>query len=450
MKLYLTAFAAILCLNTFGQNIYWKTNLTTGEYGSMETNLILQQNGKYLSGTSAPNAHKRILGGVKATLAKSMFQTEGSLIELDSILISNGKISGFLILEKKKYFLQGIQNNNKIKADLIGKTSGKTYGILEATIVSVLEKPKDYPRLWEDTKVLTEKYIYNKSILQAKEWINFSKDMTAFSKIAEDDAEFAYGFFYKAKELPFTHYAFTGEKSGAENFAIAGYNEPEGKVKPSLKELNAKTLLLDVPAFNFRVKDIDTLMHHVVNSKAENLIIDLRQNTGGDMEGGMRICQYLTNRVLYGGVMLSQAYWNKHSSPPAIEEYKNFKVMNKANYEWFKQEVKNGVEGLCLMTEPLPDTFKGKIYILTSRNTASASEPFVYTLQKQKIASVIGEKTAGAVISMEYFYLQNLALTIPMLDYYTFDGKRLDKVGVEPNIKCDEKEALTIAMNIIN
>jgi C-terminal processing protease CtpA/Prc len=167
------------------------------------------------------------------------------------------------------------------------------------------------------------------------------------------------------------------------------------------------------------------------------------------MEGGMRICQYLSDKTLYGGIMLSQAYWNKHMTAPSTAEYKNFKLMDKANYAWFKKEVRNGVEGLCLVTDPLTNTFKGKVFILTSKSTASASEPFVYTLQKENIATVIGEKTAGAVISMEYFYLKNLALTIPMLDYYTYDGKRLDKIGVEPTIKCDPKEALKIAINTI-
>ena len=450
MKLYALLLATLLYATTFSQKIYWKTNLTTGEYGLMTINFTLQQKDNYLIGTSAPNAHKRIVGGIKASFAKSMFQSEGSLIELDSINVSNGQITGFLILEKKKYFLQGTQNDNTIKANLVGKSSGKTYGKLEATIVSLLEKPKDYSRLWEDIKLLTEKYIYNKSVLQTKEWINFTKDMTSFAKIAEDDAEFAYGFFYKAKELPFTHYAIAGNKDGATNFATAGYNEPENKLRPSLKVLNSKTFLLDVPAFNFRTSDVDSIMLQIVNSKAENLVIDLRQNTGGDMEGGMRICQYLTNKKLYGGVMLSQQYWNTHNLPPAVEDYKKFKLMNNANYDWFKKEVKNGVEGLCLMTEPLPNTFNGKVFILTSKNTASASEPFVYTLQKENIATVIGDKTAGAVISMEYFFIQNLALTIPMLDYYTFDGKRLDKIGVEPTIKCEPKDALNIAMSMIN
>jgi C-terminal processing protease CtpA/Prc len=36
-----------------------------------------------------------------------------------------------------------------------------------------------------------------------------------------------------------------------------------------------------------------------------------------------------------------------------------------------------------------------------------------------------------------------------MLDYYTFDGKRLDRIGVKPDILCEPKDALNIALNEI-
>lgn len=450
MKKYLLLMVLFSQINVSAQTIYWKAKLTTGEYGLVHTNLILSKQDNILKGSSSPNAHKRIIGGIKASLAKSMFQTDGSIIELDSIVINNDVLTGYLLLEKKKYYLQGNKNGEKIFAKVTGKSSGKIYGQLEAIEVKTIEKPKNYTQLWDEIKTVTENYIYNKSVLSTKQWQNFKAEMDEFAKVAEDDAEFAYGFFYKAKELPFTHYAVMGNKENATNFAIAGYNTTEDKIRPSLQKLNPKTLLLDVPAFNFRVKDIDSLMAEIVKSNAQNLIIDLRKNPGGDMEGGMRICQYLTDKTLYGGIMLSQAYWNKNTLAPATTDYKNFKLMNNANYDWFKKEVKNGVEGLCIMTQPLPTIFKGKIFILTSKTTASASEPFVYTLQKENIATVIGEKTAGAVISMEYFYIQNLALTIPMLDYYTYDGNRLDKIGVEPNIKCEAKDALTITLSRIN
>lgn len=412
----------------------------------LNVNFTLQPNGAYLSGSSAPGAHKRIIGGLKASLAKGMFRKDGSLIELDSIVFRGNSFSGFMILNGLKYILRGTKEGKSIVADLTGRSERDIFGRFEATEVTALDKPQNYPQVWSDIKRLTEELIYNRSVLQDHEWKRFVKAMNGFSAIAKDDAEFAYGLYFHAMRLPFTHYSLQGSKDSAKHFLIPAFNKTKANIRPSLQRVNDQTFLLDVPKFNFRVADIDSLMQVIVNSDVRQLIIDLRKNTGGDMEGAMRIGQYLSDKTFYGGVMLSQQYWNTHSAPPRPEDYSKFKLMDNANYEWFKQQVRNGVDGLCLKTEPMDKTFQGRVFILTSSSTASASEPFVYTLQKENRATVIGSKTAGAVISMEYVPVSNFELTIPMLDYYTYDGKRLDKIGVEPNIACKPSDALTVAL----
>ncbi len=449
MKITLIAIACFLITSVHAQQKFWKANVHTGEYGMLVTNFIVQDQGAYFSGTTKPDAHKRIVGGLKGSLAKGMFQKDGSVMELDSFTINGNLINGYLLMDKKKYFLEGTKKDNVITADIKGKKSNKIYGKVEFTEVASIEKPKDYQKVWQEMRDATEKYIYNKKVLSTKEWTNFVSEMNSFSAKVEDDGEFLTGFFYRGKDLPFSHYVLTGNKDNAGNFSVAGVENSANTTRPSLKTIDDKTFLLDVPAFNFRTADIDSIMGVIVNSTAKNLIIDVRQNPGGDMEGAMRICQYIADRPLYGGIMLAQSYWNKNQNPPSLADYTKFKLMNVANYEWFKKEVKNGVEGLSIVTAPLAKTFKGKIFILTSNITASAAEPFVYTLQNEKIATTIGAKTAGAMVSMEYFYFENLALTIPLLDYYTYDGKRLDKIGVTPNIICDPKDALDIALERI-
>lgn len=449
MKISLAIITLLFFTNSFAQPKYWSATVTTGEYGLLKTNFILQDKGAYSYGTTKPEANKRIIGGIKGSLAKGMFQKNGSMMELDSISINNEILTGFLILGKKKYYLQGKKEGNDIRADIVGKASGKVYGLFTAREVAVLEKPQDYKKAWQEIKSLTETNIYKKTVLDSKEWKSFVSYMNNFSARAEDDAEFMYGFFYKKQDLPFSHYIMTGNKENAGAYAIAGVQGEGKKLLPSLSAIDEQTYLLDVPAFNFKVADIDSLMLKIVNSTAKNLIIDLRENPGGDMEGGMRICEYIANKTLYGGVMLSRHYWNNHTAPPPTSDYDKFKIMNNANYEWFKNEVKNGIEGLCLVTNPMPQTFKGKVFILTSNITASASEPLVYTLQKENIATVVGGKTAGAMVSMQYFYTNNFEFTIPILDYYTFDGKRLDMIGVEPNVVCDPKDALELTLKII-
>ena len=451
MKIKFTIIALLFFTNLFAQEKYFKATVHTGEYGLLETNFIVKENGAYLTGTTKPDANKRILGGLKGSFAKGMFQKEGSVMELDSLAINENLIDGYLLMQKKKYYLKGIKNGKTITADIVGKKSDKVYGKIILDEVTRIEKPKNYVYLWNEIKSLSEKYIYNKKVLESKAWINFVDYMDNFSPKAEDDGEFLTAFYYKSNDLPFSHYSLSGNRDNAGDFSIAGTSTgtPTNLLKPTLKSIDDNTFLLDIPAFNFRVSDIDSIMNAITNSTAKNLIIDLRQNPGGDLEGAMRICQYISDKKIYGGVVLAQSYWTKHQSVPSIAEYENFKVMNTANYEWFRKEIKNGVEGLSIVATPLEKTFKGKVYILTSEITASTSEPFVYSLQKEKIATVIGSKTAGAVVSMDIFNLQNFSVSIPILDYYTFDGKRLDKIGVEPDISCDPKEALNIALTKI-
>jgi C-terminal processing protease CtpA/Prc len=41
-------------------------------------------------------------------------------------------------------------------------------------------------------------------------------------------------------------------------------------------------------------------------------------------------------------------------------------------------------------------------------------------------------------------------LMLPIADFYTYDGIRLDKVGVSPDIEVKSEEALNKALEIIN
>jgi C-terminal processing protease CtpA/Prc len=113
----------------------------------------------------------------------------------------------------------------------------------------------------------------------------------------------------------------------------------------------------------------------------------------------------------------------------------------------------NGIhttEGICLKVVPRQPIYSGKLYILTNGNTASTCEPIVYSLQRLKRATIVGTKTAGAMLSAEIFEVENgFSMMIPTADYYTFDGKRLDKIGVEPNIDVQTDALEYVLKNII-
>jgi retinol-binding protein 3 len=96
------------------------------------------------------------------------------------------------------------------------------------------------------------------------------------------------------------------------------------------------------------------------------LIVDLRQNTGGNPD----MVQFLTS-YLFGGepVHLNSLYWRPRDSTDQF---------------WTMPYVPGRRFG--------PDK---KVYVLTSDRTFSAAEEFTYNLQTRQRATVVGDTTGG-------------------------------------------------------
>ncbi len=82
-----------------------------------------------------------------------------------------------------------------------------------------------------------------------------------------------------------------------------------------------------------------------------------------------------------------------------------------------------------------PARYAGKVVILTGEGTGSAAEIFTHVLQYHGRATVIGRRTAGAVIVSHYYKLPGGGtLQVPVQDYRGLDGRRLEGRGVLPNV----------------
>jgi carboxyl-terminal processing protease len=83
----------------------------------------------------------------------------------------------------------------------------------------------------------------------------------------------------------------------------------------------------------------------------------------------------------------------------------------------------------------LPARYSGEIVVLTSGATGSAAEIFAHVMQHQDRATVVGRRTAGAVIVARNYPLPGGGqLQIPVQDYRGLDGRRLEGRGVLPDI----------------
>lgn len=80
--------------------------------------------------------------------------------------------------------------------------------------------------------------------------------------------------------------------------------------------------------------------------------------------------------------------------------------------------------------------YAGRVALLVGPATGSAAEILAHVLQHHERATVIGRRTAGAVIySRSYRLPGGGQLQVPVSDYVGLDGRRLEGRGVTPDIE---------------
>ena len=176
--------------------------------------------------------------------------------------------------------------------------------------------------------------------------------------------------------------------------------------------------------------------------KIDALIIDLRGNTGGGI-GALRVMSLLTpHRIPVGfaldrrraGANLEQ---EKHGFPRFSRIPANTKALwplalRFAPAMLAKKPVVLESEGLG------PQPFHGRIALLVNRHTASAAEMIVAFSRENGLATIIGEKTAGRLLSATSVKVGNgFRLALPTGAYHTWKGTRLEGTPIEPDLRVD-------------
>ncbi len=372
-----------------------------------------------------------------------------------------GKVNSSAIQIKGKYhlkndtlFLKGQYKSLTSKQDFLGTvvkdslSASLTRNQYRGSRIGSLDSLKDYHSIIKKALAYTESNLYDTSILQSKEWLDFKTDVLSRSQIIKDDYEFSLMYNSRVRKLPFSHYGIEIFQTDQKEVLNEEIKKPETQ-KFSLKQIDSNTMLLTIKTFAATKEEIIPYIDSLKKKKVDHLIIDLRNNTGGSISSALPLARYLVNDTLYGGLFLTQKYFLKNTSLPKIEEYKKFPLFSEANFDLILNGIHNE-EGLCLVVYPDDVTYTGNIYVLVNKHTASTCEPLVYGLKREKRAIIIGEKTAGEMLNGEKFQIaNNMRLWIPTADFYTVDGLRIDKVGVEPHVKVKPDRALNKTLQLI-
>jgi hypothetical protein len=427
----------------------WYISLHTKAIGSANFLMNFEVKENTFTALSRKNADKNILGYKTAVLGRLFTQNfkKGSLLRIENGNFERSNntlhIKGELISTLGKFKVNGTVENDQLQS-VLTNSMGQEIGWMQGNRNIPNSPLNNYKRLLNEVFLTTEKNIYNRAILKNKAWRRFKSKMNSSVTKFEDDLDMIFSFYYHSRELPFSH--FTLSKTLDSSQKLTHKDLKNGYL--TLKQKNDDLAYLKISSFSGSSSEVDSTFKIINERKYDHLIIDLRNNSGGNVEAGITFAANVLDTISYGGVFLTQKWFNNHSELPQIRDYDKFAQFSEANNDLLLDGI-HKTKGLYLKIIPNEKTYKGELYVLVNKNTASTSEPIVYELKKQQRALIIGEATAGAMLSSETFYLGDYKITIPTADYYTSDGYKIDQNGVKPNLKTNSEDALQKTIEII-
>jgi hypothetical protein len=447
MKFIVLNFALAIPFYSFAQTYpeHFKSEIDFGNGTVISTFLNVNTTKSEFEITSPKNADVRMMGG-KARLGRLLgkLPKKGIIVTIKGTQKNDSLLGETNIPMFGKLKFKGMVKNEILSGKLLNN-EGTAVGTIHG--VNSTEYRISYNGLYPKMIKTIQDNIYSKDVLQTREWKNFEEQLQKLCNDVHDDIELYFGFYTLAPKLPFTHL----------NFLITQEDQDDEEEQETattqksviFEEKNGTTAFLQIKNFSSSAAELAVILPKIVENTAyKNLIIDLRNNGGGGINAAFELAKYIVSEDLEVGYFPTNKLNYSGYQP---ELFSTLPELQPKSTNEFGNELTTSPGVKLIFKKPANPVFTGNIYVLTNGNTGSTCEPMVYALKTSKKAVVIGEKTAGAMLAASPFVVSGkYMLMLPIADFYTHDGVRLDKVGVNPDIEVRSEDAENKALEIIN
>ncbi|MGI8842785.1 MAG: S41 family peptidase [Gemmatimonadaceae bacterium] len=182
------------------------------------------------------------------------------------------------------------------------------------------------------------------------------------------------------------------------------YDAAERRPQHYYVSLGDSILIWRMPSFIVERHSLEEMIKVV--PKHRSLVLDLRNNSGGYVHIERQLLSYLFDRDVFVGMT------HRRGKSDSV-------VIKPANAE---------------------KTYRGMLVVLVNSNSASASEMTARVLQLEGRGIVVGDRTAGAVVTSRGYShtvgfgrVMDFGMQVSVMDVTMADGARLEKVGVIPD-----------------
>ena len=289
---------------------------------------------------------------------------------------------------------------------------------------------------------------YHPAALNSDAYRQIESDVIALGEKATSADDFLSGFRAIWRKGPFSHVGLQkAQEPAAERIArldtlIAGPDAVTLAWHESVAILTVNTM-----SGADTIKAIDAAYGEIAARKATKLIVDLRRNDGGAF-AVVPLVGHVIDKPIDAGVFVIGSWYAGHDRPPGPADFPSAKPWRGYSVKEFQADVLTRPM-TSYRIDPMQPLFKGPVFVLTSARSISAAEIAADALKSSGRAQIVGEKTPGIVLSSKVFDVPGgFHLRVPIADYYSITGGRLEGAGVTPDVSVQADQALEVALQL--
>jgi C-terminal processing protease CtpA/Prc len=183
------------------------------------------------------------------------------------------------------------------------------------------------------------------------------------------------------------------------------------------------------------------------------IVIDLRDNAGGSLSAAMRLGDYILPQQQPVGYFVSREGLTRHRVH-SIDQLKPsvLPVFSGYDSDDFAREMATKGALMLVTGARAERAYRGRVVVLIDEHSFSASEALASVVKETRVATLIGRRTSGSMLSATTLNAGGgWTLLLPVWDFRTARGVRVEGKGVEPDIEVKhENDDISTALKFLN
>lgn len=364
----------------------------------------------------------------------------------DSVIL-HGTVESQLLGRR---FVTGSLRSDRLRADLHWNSdSGAVAGTLDGVPATTDAPLRDYRAVAANARRTVTDLVFDARIPGRPNVQEFFRRFDEAAARARDDLDIVGSYVALRPRLGISHFNFIRNPKIAAtpiDSILAGDRsvDPSKLVSTRLYG-RGEVAFLRVSRWDRVTPWIDSAFMRLDSAGTKVLILDIRSNPGGDATSITPAAHLFRDSIFVGG-FVGRPWYATHDRPPTPAELRTFPGMTSETDTRKLLDhirVRGGAYG---QAPPRAPYFAGRVLLLVNGRSGSASEPLAYLLKSTGRATLIGERTAGAMLTaLPHPVGEGFIITVPEADYFAADGTRLEGRGVAIDLPAMAGEELIVA-----